>query len=83
MEQRILKPLQQKFISKLLPYDFEVQYKKGKENAANDALSRLPNSPIKLQVALTITSPLIQEIKDSMDGPTPATTTNTSRESQG
>lgn len=39
MEQRILTPLQQKFITKLLPYDYEVQYRKEKENVAVDALS--------------------------------------------
>lgn len=66
MEQRILTPLQQKFITKLLPYDFEVQYKRGRENAAADALSWIPDGHITLQAAFTITSPLIQEIKDSV-----------------
>lgn len=80
MKQRILTPLQKKFITKLLSYDFEVQYKKGKENATTDALSRLPRSPITVQAALIITSPLIQEIKDSVDS---ATSANTPRKSPG
>lgn len=41
LEQQILTPLQQKFIFKLLPFDFEVQYKKGRDNVAVDALSRM------------------------------------------
>lgn len=54
MEQRILTHLQQKFITKLLPYDYEVQYKKGRENAAVNALSRLPTSSISANSLLTI-----------------------------
>lgn len=62
MEQRILTPLQQKFMTKLLPNDFEVHYKRGRENTVVDGLSRLPEGQIALQAAFTITSPLIQEI---------------------
>lgn len=67
MEQRILTPLQQKFITKLLPYNYEVQYKRGRENAAADALSRIPEGSITMHAILTITSPLVQEIRESID----------------
>ena len=40
LEQRIGTPTQQKWITKLLGYDFIVKYKKGKENKVADALSR-------------------------------------------
>ncbi|KAF7810714.1 putative mitochondrial protein [Senna tora] len=40
LEQRILDPDQQKWVSKLMGYKFEIQYKPGSENRAADALSR-------------------------------------------
>ncbi|PKA64689.1 putative mitochondrial protein [Apostasia shenzhenica] len=40
LEQRISTPAQQKWISKLAGYDFEILYKKGNSNTAADALSR-------------------------------------------
>lgn len=41
MEQRITTSLQQRWLSKLMGFDYMVQYRKGKENHAADALSRL------------------------------------------
>ncbi|KAF7833873.1 Retrovirus-related Pol polyprotein from transposon 17.6 [Senna tora] len=38
--QRIIDPDQQKWVSKLMGYNFEIQYKPGVENKAADALSR-------------------------------------------
>lgn len=40
LEQRVGTPTQQRWLSKLLEYDFKVEYRKGKENMAADALSR-------------------------------------------
>ncbi|PKA46982.1 putative mitochondrial protein [Apostasia shenzhenica] len=40
LEQRITTPTQQKWLSKLAGYDFEIIYRKGQENIAADALSR-------------------------------------------
>jgi len=42
IQQRILTPMQQKWLVKLMGYDYEIIYKKGKENVAADALSRKP-----------------------------------------
>ncbi|KAL6316337.1 hypothetical protein AAG906_017972 [Vitis piasezkii] len=40
LEQKMGTPLQQKWITKLLGYEFVVEYKQGKENKVADALSR-------------------------------------------
>jgi hypothetical protein len=39
LEQRISSPEQQKWVTKLFGYDYEIIYKKGKDNVAADALS--------------------------------------------
>lgn len=41
LEQRVTTLMQQKWISKLMGFDFEITYKSGKSNAAADALSRV------------------------------------------
>ncbi|RVW64852.1 Transposon Ty3-I Gag-Pol polyprotein [Vitis vinifera] len=45
LEQRIITPEQQKWMSKLVGYDYEIVYKPGKTNQAADALSRNMTSP--------------------------------------
>lgn len=45
LEQRILTPEQQKWMGKLVGYDYEITYRPGAANAAADALSRRSNSP--------------------------------------
>jgi len=45
LEQRITTLEQQKWVSKLLRYKYEIVYKSGKENLAANALSRMTGSP--------------------------------------
>ena len=40
LEQRLSLEEQQKWVTKILGYDFEIVYKKGKQNVVADALSR-------------------------------------------
>ncbi|CAN6473212.1 unnamed protein product [Victoria cruziana] len=41
LSQRVSTPTQQRWLAKLLGYDFVIEYKKGTENSAADSLSRL------------------------------------------
>ena len=45
LEQRVVTPEQQKWVAKLLGYDYEILYKPSCENSTADALSRVPGSP--------------------------------------
>lgn len=55
LEQKIGTPTQQRWVSKLLSYDFVVEYKKGQENKVVDALSRR-NEKEELVVTLSVIS---------------------------
>lgn len=46
IEQRIITPEQQKWVAKLLDYDYEIIYQSCRENSVVDALSRVQGSPI-------------------------------------
>lgn len=69
MEQRLSTFLQQKWLSKMLGYDYEITYKKGTENTVVDALSRREDYQEDIQVmAISATVPIwLQEILDSYD----------------
>ena len=43
LEQKVGTPFQQRWVTKLLGFDFCVEYRSGKGNKATDALSRMPN----------------------------------------
>ena len=62
LEHKITSPEQQKWVTKLLRFDFEITYKKGKENVLVDVLSQLPEQA-EFSVALLPTSDFLEDIK--------------------
>ncbi|GKE00805.1 transposon ty3-G gag-pol polyprotein [Tanacetum coccineum] len=66
LKQRITTPSQMKWLPKLIGFDYDILYKKGSENKAADALSRIPTSAQLLTLALSIIiSNYVQQIVDS------------------
>ncbi|KAF2325566.1 hypothetical protein GH714_030427 [Hevea brasiliensis] len=63
LEQRIVTPEQQKWVSKLLGYDYEIIYKPGNENLAADTLSRMVGSP-HLDAIVVSQAQIWDEIKE-------------------
>ncbi|XP_074271624.1 uncharacterized protein LOC141595557 [Silene latifolia] len=64
LQQKISTPFQQFWLSKLMGFDYEIQYRAGKENLAADALSRVSGSDLMsltLSDAQTDLSELIQK----------------------
>ncbi|XP_031479939.1 uncharacterized protein LOC116250456 [Nymphaea colorata] len=53
VKQRVSTPTQQRWLAKLLGYDFTIEYKKGTENSAADSLSRMPEQLKTLSVIST------------------------------
>ncbi|XP_034708944.1 uncharacterized protein LOC117931996 [Vitis riparia] len=46
LDQRVATPEQQKWVAKLLGYNYEIIFRSGRENSAADALSRRPENPL-------------------------------------
>ncbi|KAK8949103.1 hypothetical protein KSP39_PZI005439 [Platanthera zijinensis] len=66
LEQKFATPVQQRYMSKLMGYEFTVQYKRGKETVCVDALSRVHDSPdASLCVLVTLQSDLLNLIRQS------------------
>lgn len=72
LEQRISTPAQRKWLTKLMGYDYTVVYKKGRDNSAADALSRLPmeinSSPNQLQAISVTQDSFTNRIKAAYHG---------------
>lgn len=69
LEQKITTTLQQKGLTKLLGLDYSIQYKKGIDNCATDALSRKMNDTEAKIHSITIVQPQwIEEVTKSYEG---------------
>ena len=65
LEQKISTPFQQFLLSKLRRFDYEIQYKSGKENQVADALPRVSGSNVLLMAISVIDTNLESLIKTS------------------
>lgn len=67
LEQRLNTPIQQQWLPKLLEFDYEIQYRQGKENVVADALSRVEGTEI-LHMALSVLEcDLLKQIQEAYE----------------
>lgn len=63
LDQRLSTPFQTKWLPKLLGFDYVISYKKGNDNLAVDALSRVKNGEELCALVLsTISTSLLQQV---------------------
>lgn len=65
LQQKVSTPFQQFWLSKLMGFDYEIQYKSGKENIAADALSRVQGAELLTMVVSALSSDLTELLKAS------------------
>ena len=67
MEQQITTSFQSKWLSKLMGFDYEICYKKGKINVVADSLSRIPAAQLVAMTISSLDSELVAQIKQSWE----------------
>ena len=65
LEQKLSTPFQQFWLSKLMGFDYVIQYKSGSDNLVADALSRVSSSSLLLMAISSIQSDLMGLIEQS------------------
>lgn len=65
LQQKISTPFQQFWLSKFMGFNYDIQYKSGKENLVTNALSRVPSAKIMCMSISLIQTYLFELIKDS------------------
>lgn len=68
LQQKISTPLQHKYLTKLLGFDYSIEYRKGKENVVVDALSRRDDPESQCAIVTLIKPAWVDEIQDSYIG---------------
>lgn len=68
LEQKIFTPRQHKYLTKLLGFDYNIEYRKGKENVVADALSRKEDLHTQCNVVTLIKPAWVEELQDSYLG---------------
>lgn len=67
LEQHLNTPIQQQWLPKLFEFDFEIQYKQGKENLAADALSRMDGAEVLHMALFVLECDLLKQIHETFD----------------
>ena len=67
LEQKITTPNQHIWLAQLMSYDFKIVYKKGSDNRAADALSRVPSHEIMSLALSSVSTDLNQQILDAYE----------------
>jgi hypothetical protein len=65
LHQKLTTSAQHLWLVKLLGYDYDIEYKQGKENVPVDALSRIPSKDLYVMTTSTISTSLMEEIRQS------------------
>lgn len=68
IDQKINTPLQHSWLVKLMGYDFEITYKKGCDNVAADALSRLQSTSLSAMTLMSFQPVFLTRIQHSWVG---------------
>jgi hypothetical protein len=63
LDQKVTYPSQHLWLTKLLGFDYEIEYRKGKDNVAANALSRIPSEQLSTMIMTSISTPLMDEIR--------------------
>ncbi|GKB00087.1 putative mitochondrial protein [Tanacetum coccineum] len=62
LDQRLTTPFQSKWLSKLLGFDYEIEYKKGADNAAADALSSIERQGVLFSMLVGTSNELLDVV---------------------
>jgi hypothetical protein len=65
LDQKIVTPMQHQLLIKLMGYDYEIEYRKGKDNVAADALSQTSSQLLYSLVVSSVSTKLMEEIAES------------------
>ena len=68
LEQKVTCPSQHVWLAKLLDFDYEIEFKKGKDNIAADPLSRVTCAELSTLTVSTIATTIMDEIKATWEG---------------
>jgi hypothetical protein len=65
LDQKLSFPSQHLWLTKLLGFDYEIEFRSGRENIAADALSRISSNELHTLTLSTIEAPVLDNIKQS------------------